>query len=264
MFQGVLQAASGCSTGQLFGTYNVQVGSIGFQGAITLPPTTTTAAVIGFANNPSSLSGKISGLGRYYFDGTGNIIGVTAATSTSPAVTSNVGTYTVNTDCSASVKFTSAAAYDLYLSNNGQQASYVRTDASGGSEFGILHRAGACVNLNGSYTFQAGGVSTQSPTTGPSGAYAYSAAGSLSLDGIGNFTLAESLVTSAGPQKSTAAGTYTIGGDCSVTLKFNTTGNSSNFTTPTSFRILMLDPATGMVALQPDANSTLTGTLTGQ
>src|SRR5437899_7284487 len=115
MFHGMLQAASGCNTGQLFGTYNVEVGSIGFQGAITLPPTTTTAAVIGFANNPNSLSGKIAGLGRYYFDGTGNIIGVTAASSTSPAVTLNVGTFSVNTDCSASVKFTSGAAYDLYL-----------------------------------------------------------------------------------------------------------------------------------------------------
>ncbi len=264
MFQGMLQAASGCNTGQLFGTYNVEVGSIGFQGAITLPPTTTTAPVIGFANNPNSLSGKIAGLGRYYFDGTGNIIGVTAASSTSPAVTLNVGTYSVNTDCSASVKFTSAAAYDLFLANNGQEAVYVRTDASGGSEFGILRRAGACVSLSGSYTFQVGGVSTQSPTSGPTGAYAYSAAGTLALDGIGNFNLAESLVTSAGPQKSTASGTYTVGGDCSVTLKFNTTGNSSNFATPTSFRILMVDSTTGMIALQPTTTDTLTGTLTGQ
>jgi hypothetical protein len=263
MFHGMLQAASGCNTGQLFGTYNVEVGSIGFQGAITLPPTTTTAAVIGFANNPNSLSGKIAGLGRYYFDGTGNIIGVTAASSTSPAVTLNVGTFSVNTDCSASVKFTSGAAYDLYLANNGQQAVYVRTDPLGGSEFGILRGAGSCVNLNGSYTFQVGGVSTQSPTSGPTGAYAYSAAGTLALDGIGNFNLAQSLVTSAGPQKSTASGTYTVGGDCSVTLKFNSTGNSS-FVIPASFKILMIDSSTGMVAVQPDSTNTLTGTLTGQ
>jgi hypothetical protein len=263
MFHGMLQAASGCNTGQLFGTYNVAVGSIGFQGAITLPPTTTTAPVIGFANNPNSLTGKISGLGRYYFDGTGNIVGVTAASSTSPAVTLNVGTYSVNTDCSASAKFTSGAAYDLYLANNGQQASYVRTDALGGSEFGTLRRAGACVNLNGSYTFQAGGVSTQSPTSGPTGEYAYSAAGTLTLDGIGNFNLAQSLVTSAGAQKSTASGTYTVGGDCSVTLKFNSSGTSS-FVIPASFKLLMTDSSSGAVAVQPDSTNTVTGTAIAQ
>ena len=186
-----------------------------------------------------------------------------AASSTSPAVTLNVGTFSVNTDCSASVKFTSGAAYDLYLATNGQEALYVRTDALGGSEFGILRRAGSCVSLNGSYTFQVGGVSTQSPTSGPTGEYAYSAAGTLALDGIGNFNLAQSLVTSAGAQKSTASGTYTVGGDCSVTLKFNSTGNSS-FVIPASFKILMIDSNTGMVAVQPTATDTLTGTLTGQ
>ena len=263
MFNGMLQAASGCSTGQFFGTYNVQASSIGFQGAITLPPTTTAAPVIGFVNNPNSLSGKISGLGRYYFDGTGNIIGVTAASSTSPAVTLNVGTYTVNTDCSASAKFTSGATYDIYLGNSEQEGQYVRTDALGGSEFGILRRGGSCVALNGSYSFQAGGATTQSPTGGPTGTYAYSAAGSLSLDGIGNFNLSQSLVTSAGPQKSTASGTYTVGGDCSVTLKFNSSATSS-FVVPASFKILMLDSTTGMLALQPDSTSTLTGTLVGQ
>ena len=263
MFHGMLQAASGCSTGQFFGTYNVQVSSIGFQGAITLPPTTTAAPVIGFANNPNSLSGKIAGLGRYYFDGTGNIIGVTAASSTSPAVALNVGTYSVNLDCSASAKFTSGASYDMYLAATSQEALYVRTDALGGSEFGILRRAGACFALNGTYTFQVGGVSTQSPTGGPTGAYAYSAAGSLALDGIGNFNLAQSLVTSAGPQKSTASGTYTVGGDCSVTLKFNAPANSA-FVVPASFKILMIDSTTGMIALQPDSTNTLTGTLVGQ
>jgi hypothetical protein len=202
-------------------------------------------------------------LGRYYFDGTGNIIGVTAASSTSPAVSLNVGTYTVNIDCSASVKFTSGAAYDIYLATNEQEGLYVRTDALGGSEFGNLRRAGSCIALNGSYSFQAGGATTQSPTGGPTGTYAYSAVGSLALDGIGNFNLAQSLVTSAGAQKSTASGTYTVGGDCSVTLKFNSPSNSS-FVIPASFKILMIDSTTGMLALQPDSTSTLTGTLVGQ
>jgi len=252
------------------GVYNAELTNIGFLGALTLPPTTTGpgVVVVGFGNNPNSLSGALPGLGRYFFDGTGNIVGLTAASSNSPAVNLNLGTYTVNVDCSASAKLTSGAAYDLYLASDSTTALYVRTDNAGGGEQGILKRGGACVTLNypGTYAFAAGGGSTQTPASGTSGMYPYSAAGVLNLNGSGAFTLSESLFTVSGVQRSTATGTYAVGGDCSVSLTFSSASgaNSSNFTAPSSFRFLMTDASNGLLSLQPDNATTLTGTVTAQ
>jgi hypothetical protein len=275
-----LSAASGCSTGQLQGVYNAQITTAGFQGVVTLPPTTTTGTIVGFGSNPNSLTGSLPGLGRYYFDGTGNIIGITAATSTSPTVNTNVGTYSVNADCSGSVKLTSGANYDLFVAVGGNQgivnsqtlsgtqALFVRTDATGGGEAGTLRNGGSCVNLNypGTFIFQVGGGSKQTPASGTQAFYPYSVAGNLTLDGSGNFSIAETLSNGSGIARYTATGTYTVGADCSVTLKFSTTtgANSTNFVAPTSFRFLMVDPTTGLLAVQPDANTTITGVLIAQ
>jgi hypothetical protein len=270
MIPEVLPAAPGCTTGQLQGVYNAQVTNIGFQAVVALPPTTSgTITVIGLASNPNSLSGSLPGLGRYFFDGTGNIVGVSAASSTSPAMSTNVGTYTVNADCSGSLKLTSGASYDVFLATSGTQIQYVRTDPNGNAEAGILRRAGSCVTLSSpsNFAFEVGGSTKQTPPSGTSAPYPYSAAGTLSLSGSGAFTMAQSLVTSAGVQRSTSSGSYTVGGDCSVTLKFDTTtpgASSTGFVAPTSFRALMVDATTGMLIIQPDANTSLAGTLIAQ
>jgi hypothetical protein len=267
----VLSAASGCSISQLQGAYDAQVSNIGFQSvlqpAAVLPPGTTTATVIGFASNPNSLSGSLPGLGRYYFDGTGNVLGMTVATSTVPSTNLNVGTYSVNVDCSGTVKLTTGAAYDVFLAGNGSQALYTRTDTGGGGETGVLARSGSCVNLNypGTFAYQFGGGSKQTSTNG-AGTYNYSAAGTVSLSGSGTFTMAQSLYNATGLQRSTSSGTYTVGADCSVSLKFGTTSDaaSANFVAPTSFRFLMLDATNGLLAVQPDSSTTVTGTLVAQ
>jgi hypothetical protein len=51
-----------------------------------------------------------------------------------------------------------------------------------------------------------------------------------------------------------------------VSLKFSTTAgaNSSNFVAPSSLRVLMVNSSSGLLALQPDSNTTLTGTLSAQ
>ena len=264
-----LSAASGCSTSQLSGVYNAQITNIGFQSAVALPPNTTgtPVVVVGFGGNPNSLSGSLAGLGRYYFDGTGNIIGVTAASSSSPAMSTSLGTYTVNVDCSGSAKLTSGAAYDLFVGSSGTSVVDVRTDAAGGGEQGVLQRAGSCVTLSypGSYAFAISGGAKQT-VSGTSGTYPYSAAGTLNLSGSGTFTMAESLFNASGVTRSTASGTYTVGGDCSVSLTFSkdTGSNSSNFVAPSSFKFLMTDASNGLLAIQPDSATTITGTLSSQ
>ena len=267
-----LMAASGCNTSQLTGAYDSQATNIALQnvlqGLATLPPGTTNATVLGFVSNPASLSGNLPGLGRFYLDGTGNIVGVTAASSTSPAMSTNVGKYTVNTDCSGSASFTSGAAYDIYLSGNGSEVQYERTDSTGGGEIGVLLRASSCVNLNypGSFTFAYGGSRSQTGTSGTTAQGSYSAIGSISLNGSGAFAMSQSLYSATGVQRSTSSGSYTVGGDCSVVLSFSTASGSSStgFVAPTSFRILMVNSTTGLLSTQPDATTTLTGTVTAQ
>jgi hypothetical protein len=253
------------------GVYNAQITNVGFQGALSLPPTTTGGSITltpGFGSNPNSLSGSLPGLGRYYLDGTGNVVGMSAASSTTPAVTSNVGTYSVNVDCSGNVKLTNGAAYDIFVASDGTLITDVRTDSTGGGEQGILRRAASCVTLNypGNYTFAINGGTKQTPTGGTSGTYAYSATGTLNLNGSGSFTMAETLVTASGAARSTSTGSYTVGADCSVNLTFSTASgaNSTSFVAPNSFRFLMTDASSGLLSVQPDSATTLTGTLSAQ
>jgi hypothetical protein len=238
------------------------------QGLATLPPTTTGATVLGFVSNPASLSGNVPGLGRFYLDGTGIIVGVTAASSTTPAVSTNVGKYNVNTDCSGSASFTSGAAYDISISNNGSEVQYIRTDSAAGGEVGVLLRASSCVNLNypGTFTFAYGGSQNQTSASGTSAQGTYSAIGILALNGSGAFNMSQSLYNATGVQRSTSSGSYTVGGDCSVALSFSTASGSSStgFVAPTSFRILMVNSTTGLLSTQPDAKTTLTGSVTAQ
>jgi len=85
------------------------------------------------------------------------------------------------------------------------------------------------------------------------------------LDGAGGFTLTQSTYSGTSVQRGNSAGTYAVGQDCSLTLTFSSSaGSSSNFTAPRSFKVLMIDPTTGRLAVQTDANTTLTGLFTAQ
>jgi len=261
--------AAGCTNGSLQGIYDGQLSNAAFQNVLqslrTAPP---PAAVTGLSANPNSLSGSLPGLGRYYFDGAGNIVGVIAASGTTPAFNVAIGKYTVNVDCSARVTLTSGAAYDLFLGERGRQAVFVRTDAGGGGNLGTLRRGGSCVSLNypNSFSYAVHGSTRQTDDAGVASFAPYSVIGSLSVTGNGQFALSQSLYNSGGIQRSTASGTYTVGTDCSLTLKFSTTpgANSTNFVAPTSFRALMVDSGNGLLAIQPDSGTLVTGSLIAQ
>jgi len=264
-------AASGCVSGELLGLYNAQITNINMQDVLqsmqasaSSAAATDTARIAGFAANDNSLSGNLPALGRYYFDGAGNIVGV--STGRTPFNLA-IGKYTVSADCTGKVTLTSGAAYDFVLSNSGRQVTYLRTDTSSGGNVGVLRRAASCVGLSypSSFTFAVAGGSKQADSSGAFGPY--SAIGVMNLTGsTGQFNMTETLYKSSGVVRSTASGTYTVGVDCSVSFKFSTSAgaNSSNFVAPASFRALMQDSSNGLLVLQPDANTTLTGTLTAQ
>jgi len=233
------------------------------------PPTpaasTTSNKAPGFAANDNSLSGNTPALGRYYFDANGNIIGLSTG---KVQVNLAVGKYTVNTDCTGRITLSSGAAYDFVVSNGGKTVTYLRTDADGGGNVGLLQRAGSCVSLNypNGFTFAVAGGSKQTDSTGASAFAPYSIVGVLNVNGNGSFNITQSTYKSGGVVRSTAQGTYTVGADCSVALKFSTTAgaNSSNFVAPSAFRVLMVSSSTGQLAIQPDSSTTLTGTLSAQ
>ncbi|HJZ97437.1 MAG TPA: hypothetical protein VKE70_13095 [Candidatus Solibacter sp.] len=269
-------AASGCVTGQLLGLYNAELLNANTQSlmqdanaavaaAATPAASTTTPKAAGLAANDSSLTGNTPALGRYYFDAAGNIVGLSTG-----KVQFNiaVGKYTVNTDCTGRITLSSGAAYDFVVSNGGRDLTYVRTDADGGGNIGVLRRGGSCLSLNypNGFTFAVAGGSKQTDSTGATLFAPYSVIGVINVDGKGQFNLSESIYKTGGVVRSTASGTYTVGADCSVSLKFSTAAgaNSSNFVAPSSFRALMVNSATGLLAIQPDANTTLTGTLSAQ
>ncbi|MEO8592674.1 MAG: hypothetical protein ABI759_05100 [Candidatus Solibacter sp.] len=67
-------------------------------------------------------------------------------------------------------------------------------------------------------------------------------------------------------QRATSRGTYTVGQDCSMTLKFDTSaaGANSSFTAPTALRVQMVDSQMGQLSITTDQNNTLTGTFIAQ
>jgi len=208
------------------------------------------------------------GLGRYYFDGAGNIAGVTPATSTNAAFTSSFGRYTVNFDCSARITLNNGATYDAYVDFNGNEANLLQTNSSGAGNVAVLRRTAACVSLNypNTFAFSLNGASRVTSSSGVASYTPTATIGSLSTNGSGQFTLTQSQYGSTGVQRTTAAGTYTVTADCSVALQFvNTPGlTSSNFVVPSGFRILMTDAANGLITVQSDANNVATGSLSIQ
>jgi len=91
--------------------------------------------------------------------------------------------------------------------------------------------------------------------------------GTVRIDGQGGFTMTQSAFSNNAVQRATSRGTYTVGQDCSMTLKFDTTtsgASSSNFTAPNTFRVQMVDSKTGELSMTTDANNTLTGTFIAQ
>src|SRR6266702_7721101 len=100
---GSITAASGCIAGQMQGVYNAEVSNASFQAVLQQLRDTennsATTTVTGLGDNANSLAGAVPGLGRCYFDGAGNMIGIIAAKGSTPAINTAVGKYTVNTDC---------------------------------------------------------------------------------------------------------------------------------------------------------------------
>jgi hypothetical protein len=269
----VSSAASGCSNMFLNGTYNIEVENSSIVNVlatlravqtangsttVTLPPPPTG----GFGNNVNSLGGQVPGLGRFYFDGNGNITGQMTTTSGS-VINTGVGSYTVNFDCTATMRLNSGESFNAIVGDSGNHALFMGTDGV----LGTMRRSNnSCVQNLGSQQSFAFSVSGAQRRAGASGSTTgttttsinfdpYSSIGSVTLNPDGSFTFRGWTFANGSTQSVTTNGTYTIGLDCSLRLN----GAAVSSGSPLSLRGLLIDQQTGVISIQADSSNTLTG-----
>jgi hypothetical protein len=286
-------AISGCNNGYLSGTYNAQVSSAAFSSVITTlnnnagltlgltpnaAPPAAAAANGGLVANGTSLVGDMPSLGRYYFDGNGGIVGLANYV---PVLRSLVGSYTVNNDCTLNIKLNSGQTYGGVVVNQGQQVLFIQTDPGAAGLTGTLAKSvNYCAPFTAQQSFGFTYFGANAVTAGAASGDAhsfltfqpYSAVGTVTVDGEGNFNMTAFSTTTAGVQLQSSTGTYTINGDCSLRLSFNPSsagGGASTgaFLPPLGFNGLLSsngNGAAGALSVQNWQGGTATGTVIPQ
>lgn len=297
-------AIQGCSNASLIGTYNAQITNAnllntlqnlnasagtsgttttGTTGSTTGVTTSTTTGIGGFGGNPNSITGNTPALGRYYFDGTGKILGMAAPSSTGTTAIPQImiiGSYIINADCTATLKLNTGQTYDAVLVSGSNRVLFLETDANGAGATGTLdHAPSACTQstspsslgftLSGATPASTGttGGTTGSTTGTAVAAKAYSAIGVLNLDGIKNFTMTESVIQNGAVQRSTAFGTYSLGSDCALRLSFasgTNVGSTGAFVPPASINGLVVNSNNGLLTVAPSQSVIAVGEFMGQ
>jgi hypothetical protein len=294
----------GClaTTGSVVGSYTFIATEMPLSGVAVTPPGTTTNSQI-FSNTPvGQLVANINGGGAFstsgvlYFDGAGHIL--VASTSAPLAPSTQVGTYTVNSDCTINVTLTDV--FNTATSGPGvtnptlANTNLIGLVLSGGSELD-LSVAQSPTSANGNMPIVNGEFASrlfiQAIRSFPYGCSAASLTGSYGLVGTG-FTLVNSTtngtattggtsqavtflasvtfdgagnvitqpVTSPSPLGSFQfTGTYTVNLNCSGTLTLNSPKSTATGTSATPALI-----NANFVLIPPVAFvSTGTATLTG-
>jgi hypothetical protein len=295
----------GClaTTGSVIGSYTYVATEVPLSGVSIVPPGTTTNQQI-YSNTPiGQLVADINGgaafstAGVLYFDGTGHIL---VATASAPlAASTQVGTYTVNSDCTINVTITDV--FNTSTSGPGVtnptfgSSSLIGLVLSGGSEID-LSVAQSASSTNGNMPVVAGEfasrLSVQLIRSFPYGCSTASLTGSYGLVGTG-FVLSNATVTGTTATGTTQpvtffasvtfdgngnvvvqpvttpsplasfqyAGTYTVNLNCSGTLTLTAPPKTTTTGTTTSTTPLV---TANFVLIPPVAYVTTgTATLTG-
>lgn len=202
---------TGCDNTHIVGTYNARVLSANFMNALNTNSAnaSTTANPGGFGNNSSSLSGKVPGLGRFFFDGSGNIIGVTPGTAENAVV----GSYNVNQDCTATMGLGTGETFNAVVAQGGSQVLFIETDSTSSGAVGELDRAtNTCLSPSApqSFAFSFVNIQAAAATTGPAGATgptgATGATGTTGATGAtGMMGMLQPAIATTGPTGATGA-----------------------------------------------------------
>jgi hypothetical protein len=195
---------AGCNNGYLLGNYNAQVSNLNLQntlqvlngnGAAVTPATGSGTTVVGFSNNPRSLAGAALGSSRFYFDGAGTIVGLATPSGGTVAVPTQAGTYSVGTDCTATITLNGGASFDAVVADQGHSVLFVETDSSNVGAVGTLQRASSCVSFSypqsfaftffGATPVSASGTSGSGGSTGSTGGTSGGTGGTSGSTGTG-------------------------------------------------------------------------------
>jgi hypothetical protein len=259
---GVAYAVTGCTNANLQGTYTAQVASANLMtvlNAISIPPGSNP-----FVNGPFvSLGSGPSTSPQFFLDGQGNMVAQNTA-----AAGTTVGTYNVNTDCSATISLINGATLNAVLVEGGAGLLFVQNNAASGGSVGALQRigSGACLTdgTQPSLGFSFFGAQQNlSSTTPPTATFTpASGVGSLQLNGQGGFTLQEWVYQNGIITAATLSGTYTVAQDCSISLTVtppsSTGGPTTAVTVPVTFQAGLVN-GTGLLTVLPNAFTTING-----
>jgi hypothetical protein len=241
------------SSGFFGGASGFGSGTIATQGATTGSTSGgTTGGTTGAATGSTPAgSNFFPTLGRFYFDGSGNIVGVSPGN-----LNTVIGSYSINADCTASMKLVSGQTFDLVVAQTGSHALFLESDSGGAGAVGSLDRsATACIDPGSQQSFAFsyfGAQVTSASAFVPSGAV-----GTLSLDGQGGFVLNEWVYANGSVQRAAVGGTYSIGGDCALVLTFAPSGAATTgavASLPASLRGQFVSGSTGLIIVQTDQN----------
>lgn len=208
--------ASGCADGTLNGKYGFEY---------------TAFAVPGTAVLATKNSIHSAAVGALTFDGNGNLsAGYTLSRGGDiSTATSDIGTYTVNADCTGSFTDTTAAIhFNMVIIGGGTEFFAAQTDAGLTAILDAKMEQGGCSNatLNGKYAFQETGFvlpgkeGIAEQTNNP-----IAITGVATFDGNGNLSLSYTFSDVGVIRTATYdIGTYTVNADCTGSFTDTTQG----------------------------------------
>jgi hypothetical protein len=203
----------------------------------TTPATTTPALAIGGSTTQigaltagAANAAAFASVGRLFLDGNGGMF--SSSTPLTPVL--QVGTYTVNSDCTVAATFTdtfatpggagltpvqASATFEGVVVQNGNEVDLVQTGSGSTGAIVTLRKTkqfNACgINsLSGTFGLTASGVATSAPTPGATPvATPFTLSGRLDADGLGS--LVQDSVGLASPlTQRQFTGTYAVNQDC--------------------------------------------------
>jgi hypothetical protein len=152
-------------------------------------------------------------------DGNGNFSG-TGTIAYNSVISQNVpisATYSINSDCTGSVSFSSGAAQSLVITLDGKEVQFIRTDNLNDQITGDAKRVDQknCSNksLSGNFGATLGGTASGLP---------FVALDSVSAGGDGTFSGSGTISYNGAITAVTFTATYSVNSDCSGSIAFNT------------------------------------------
>ena len=193
--------------------------------------------------------GPITAVGRIDYDGQGNFVNPTTASVNGVISTSTeIGTYTVNSDCTGSEVATDGAHYNFVITPDGSRFDWISTVPGrvvSGTAIRLTRRLDDVLcplgneTLHGNYLSRATGTIVG---VGP-----ITAVGRIDYDGQGSFVNPFTASVNGAISEATEIGTYTVNSDCTGSVVATDSAHYNFVITPDGSRFDWIDTDPGRV-----------------